>query len=155
MLKCLRLINIKKKICFNFQVWIWFFSFQKKTLPKKRAIFFSFSCSFWEQLTTSMHSSRTRTARWLTVRGGVCIGGVCLGGSAQPWGVCIFGGLPNPGGSASRRVCNTSGGGGSASGGSAQTRGVCIWGGVCPTLGALHRGGLPNPSRSEQNGTPV
>ena len=47
---------------------------------------------------TSMHSSGMRTTRLLIVSGG----GVCIHGgeSAQPRGVCIQGGLPNPGGSA-------------------------------------------------------
>ena len=58
---------------------------------------------------TSMHSSGMRTARLLTVsRGGgslhpwgrVCPtpGGLHPGGSAQSQGLCIQGGLPNPGG---------------------------------------------------------
>ena len=55
---------------------------------------------FWRKIkTTSMHSSRMRTARLLTVshsirrEGGVCLGGVCPGGvypggCVCPGGVC-------------------------------------------------------------------
>ena len=69
-----------------------------------------------------MHSSRMRTARLLTVSGGSASGGV--GGSASQGGLHLRG-LPGP-------------------------RGVCIRGRVCirqvcPTLGGLHWGSLPNP----------
>ena len=136
---------------------------------------------------TSMHSSRMRTARLLTVSGwgvclhrwqglpnlwgrglhlwgtaqpwGVCIQGVCIWGvcptqrvclgglhpgeSAQPGGLCIHRGLPNPwGGSASGGLPTP---GGSTSGGAAQPQGSAQpLGGVC-IYGGLHLGGLPNP----------
>ena len=84
---------------------------------------------------TSMHSSRMRTARLLTVSGGG-------GGSAQHWEGSASRGAAQPGEgeSASRGVAQLRGGGvfptpgGSASKeGSTQPRGVCIQGG-------LHRG---------------
>ena len=102
-------------------------------------------------------------------------------GSAKPPGGLHWGGLPNPGGSASKRVCPTPGGGGlhpgvsaqpwgsaqpggSASSGVCPTQGVCIggsaWGvciqGVCPPPGGVcppNLGGLPNPQgRSASRG---
>ena len=71
------------------------------------------SLVFWglklNQYLTSMHYSRMRTARWLTVfRGGVCIsGGFARPGDLPKSGaVCPTpGGLPNPGGSTYRGVC--------------------------------------------------
>ena len=94
-----------------------------------------------------MPSSRMRTARLSTVSGGLHPGRGSTqtwGGSAQHWGVCIRGGLPNLGESASRGVCPTLGGlpnrGGLHPGGSAQSGGVCI------------QGGLPNPGGSAQPG---
>ena len=69
---------------------------------------------------SSMHSSRMRTDRLLTVS----VGGER---SAQPRGVCIQGALPNPGGGSASGggVCPTPGwsasGGGSASSGFGQT----------------------------------
>ena len=103
---------------------------------------------------TSMHSSRMRTARLLTVSrgGGVCIQGslhLGRGGSVSRGGVCFQGGLhlgrggssvSRGRGSASRGVCiregwgSVSRGGGLLPGGSAsgERRGFCIQGeGVC------------------------
>ena len=130
-------------------------------------------------LSTSMHSSRMRTARLLTVwggsvqPGGSTSRGVCL----TLEGVCIQEGLPNPGGSASKGVCPTPGGlhprgvcptlgglhpmgvcpiqGGMHPGKSAQPQGVCIGGGVCPTPGgSASRGRLGRPP-CEHNDTQV
>ena len=85
-----------------------------------------------------MHSSRMRTARLLTVWGGVCpTQGVCIQeGLANPKGVC-----PTPG------VC--------IQGGLPNLEGLHT-GGVCPTPGGLHPGGLDRPPfPCEQNDTQV
>ena len=80
---------------------------------------------FLNSAKTSMHSSRMHTACLLIVSKGVYIQG-CL---PNRWGPAS-GGLPNPRGSASRRVCSTPGG-------------FCIWG-VCPIQGVC-MGGSAQP----------
>ena len=102
-------------------------------------------------LETSMHSSRMRTARLLTVSGGSARG-VCINGGLHP-GVCIGGGSAQPG-----VVCPAPGGRPNPMGlhpgglhlGVCSTRGVCIWGGgVC--IGGSAWGIGQTPSLRGQN----
>ena len=77
--------------------------------------------NYTKDIQTSMHSSRMRTTRLLTIpRRGVCLWGVSAQGVSAQWGVCP-GGLP-------REVCP-----------GGCLLGVCLPGGVC-LEGCLPRG---------------